>query len=75
MTSNYDQPDERDRVNTLCKQIFNWQQSNSNYEVSEYFTKKETEGLWHVVRLENGKDKTYFGFLKLETGFALGDVD
>lgn len=40
-----------------------------------FSTKKESEGVWHVLQTTFGAKKAVFAFLPIGSGFAIGDID
>lgn len=69
--------DKRDIV-ALCKEIKGIVVSGGEFEFTEFTTKRESEGVWNVWRVEFQKGsmkKAYFAFLKIKGNYALGDID
>ena len=52
---------------------------SDSYELSRFFEKTESEGIWYVwetIFERNGKKgKVYFAFLKIRGRYALADID
>lgn len=76
---NYANKDEQYETNNICKRVNRTVNQDSGYKVVRYFTKKESEGLWHVLlihyKVEGVEKDAAFAFLKIGNRFGLGDID
>ena len=77
--ANYSNAQEKKGVDAVCTRINESVNRDSSYKIVKYFTKKESEGIWHVLMInykKNGAErKAAFAFLKIGKRFGLGDID
>lgn len=77
--ANYNNNDEKRRVNEVCERINQTANQDSSFKIIKYFTETESEGTWHVLMVtykRKGTDKTTaYAFLKIRNKFGLGDID
>ena len=76
---NYANADDKKGVDEACYIINQTIGLDANYRVVKYTTKKESEGLWHVLFVTYKKKavqkKAIYAFLKIGDRFGLGDID
>jgi hypothetical protein len=77
--ANYSNTQEKKGVDDVCTRINESVNRDSSYRIVKYITKKESEGIWHVLMvsyIKNGTEKkAAFAFLKIGSRFGLGDID
>ena len=78
--SDYTKEYDKKGVDDVCERINRTvNQDSSGYKIIKYFTKKESEGNWHVLMVsykKKGVEKSAaFAFLKIGNRFGLGDID
>ena len=77
--ANYKDPEERKGVDEICLRINGTVNRDINFKILNYFTKKESEGTWHILLVAYNKKgvtkKAAFAFLKIGDRFGLGDID
>ena len=78
--SDYTNTYDKKGVDDVCERINRTANQDSlGYKIIKYFTEKESEGTWHVLRVsykKKGVEKTAaFAFLKIGNRFGLGDID
>ena len=78
--SDYTKDYDKKGVDDICERINRTaNQDSSGYKIIKYFSKKESEGTWHVLTVsykKKGVEKTAaFAFLKIGNRFGLGDID
>lgn len=78
--SDYTKDYDKKGVDDVCERINRTvNQDSSGCKIIKYFTKKESEGTWHVLIVsykKKGVEKTAaFAFLKIGNRFGLGDID
>lgn len=70
--------EELERVQNMCHRIQELQKYD-DYEFSEFLTQEESEGKWYVWKLTFNTTETpkvsYFAFLNINGGYAIGDID
>jgi hypothetical protein len=75
----YTNEEEKKEVDNICQKINNTVNQDSSYKILQYLTKRESEGMWHVLivsYMKNGVVKhTAYAFLKVKGEFGLGDID
>jgi len=75
----YTNENEKVIADDICKRIIRSINLDVNYKVVKYFTKKESEAVWHVLivsyKINERENKASFAFLKIGKRFGLGDVD
>jgi len=76
---NYKNAEDKKGVNEVCYKINETVNRDSAYKIVRYSTKKESEGLWHVLFVsykKKGVEKhAIYAFLKIGDRFGLGDID
>jgi len=76
---NYNNAEDKKGVDEICYKINETVNRDSNYKIVRYSTKKESEGLWHVLFVsykKKGVEKhAIYAFLKIGDRFGLGDID
>jgi len=67
---------ERAELNSTCYRISTLMSGANGYTVTSYETENESEGSWHVLKVnfESGKEAT-FAFLEVDGQMGLGDID
>ncbi len=77
--TNYDDPDEKQYVDEVCREIRALLASNDSYDWGEYLEETESEGTWYVQAVQFVKNlqrqERHFAFLMIGDVFALGDID
>ena len=77
--SNYDEADEKQHVDQVCREIRSLLANSDSYDWGEYLEETESEGTWHVqaVQFVNTlqRQERHFAFLLIGEVFALGDID
>ncbi|CAN5478443.1 hypothetical protein BH09BAC6_BH09BAC6_16580 [soil metagenome] len=78
--SDYTKDYDKKGVDDVCERINRTaNQDSSGYKIINYFTEKESEGIWHVLTVSykrKGVEKiAAFAFLRIGNRFGLGDID
>ena len=78
--SDYTNEYEKRGVDDVCERINRTaNQDSSGYRITKYLTKKESEGIWHILMVsykkKGGEKSAVFAFLKIGNRFGLGDID
>lgn len=77
--ADYSKPDEKKRVDEICKRVNRTTGQDSSYRIINFFTEKESEGTWFVLMVSYKKEgvekRTAYAFLKIKNRFGLGDID
>ena len=77
--ANYNQPEEKERVDKICYRINGSVNQDSSYKIIKYISDKQSEGVWHVLVVSYIKDgkkiEGAFAFLKIGERYGLGDID
>ena len=77
--ANYRKAEDKRGVDEICAKINETVNRDANYQVIKYQTKKESEGLWHILFVtykKQGVEKhAIYAFLKIGKRFGLGDID
>jgi len=69
-------PAELAAAKKLCMRVTGYPLTKGKYRVGTYQSKTESEGTWHALTFHFGeRSKALFAWLKLSTGYALGDID
>ena len=68
-------PKELEAARKTCKRVAGYALEKGKYKLGKYQSQKESEGVWHVQTFHIGDKKVIFAWLKLATGYALGDID
>jgi hypothetical protein len=76
---NIDNQEEKSQVTRIVERINKLLAASEKYEITDFKSEKESEGVWNVVKVEfHQKDKikkVAFAFLEINGEFALGDID
>lgn len=76
---NYKKAEDKKGVDDICYKINETVNRDSTYKIVRYSTKKESEGLWHVLfvsyRKKGIEKHAIYAFLKIGNQFGLGDID
>ncbi len=77
--TNYDDPDEKQYVDEVCREIRDLLANSDSYDWGEYLEETESEGTWHMQAVQFVKNlqrqERHFAFLMIGDVFALGDID
>ncbi len=77
-TYNSKSKEELEQVQNICYRIQELQKYDG-YEFSKFITQEESEGKWYVWKLTFNTKETqkisYFAFLNINGGYAIGDID
>ena len=77
--ANYKNAKEKKGVDEVCTRINESVNRDNGYQILNYITQKESEGIWHVITISYKKDgvekRAAFAFLKIGNRFGLGDID
>ena len=78
--SDYTKEYDKKGVDDVCERINRTaNQDSSGYRITKYLTKKESEGIWHILMVsykkKGGEKSAVFAFLKIGNRFGLGDID
>ena len=75
----YENAEDKKGVDETCYKINETINRDSTYKIVRYSTKKESEGLWHVLFVSYKKKDVVkhaiYAFLKVNGRFGLGDID
>lgn len=78
-TYNYDDPDERERVENTCIRIRDYLLIAEKWEFGEFTVETESEGSWYIqeviFHIEKSIERRYFVYLVIDNKLALGDID
>lgn len=77
--ANYNKPDEKAGVDETCLRINETVNRDTAWTITGYFTEKESEGTWYVLKVRYTKKgvarEAAFAFLKIGNRYGLGDID
>ena len=72
---NYEMEEEKKLVDQACRRVIGRLEKGNSFRITEYISERESEGVWHVLKVEHQEKQTYFAFLKIDGKMALGDMD
>ncbi|NUM32625.1 MAG: hypothetical protein HUU47_09935 [Bacteroidetes bacterium] len=77
--ANYNNEDEKTGVDNVCLKINGTINQDTNYVITKYETGTESEGKWHILKVEyfkkGIKKQMAFAFLFVKGRYGLGDID